>query len=152
MISWTWRIGSAYSSLPSVKTTSWRVVASVGIGFLRENSKCSPVIGPGGRLLSASASLVGKNRRPLHRALAADVHPLLDRAVGRRRRRAPPGCGEPPGRLEREGERRARDRAGPRPARPARRGRRAAGRAPGPRARRAARPPRRAAAAPTQGP
>src|SRR3954469_9188493 len=115
MISWTWRIGSAYSSLPSVKTTSWRVVASVGIGFLRENWKCAPVIGPGGRLLSASASLVGKNRRPLHRALAADVHPLLDRAVGRRRRRAPPGCGEPPGRLEREAQRRPR--APPRPGR-----------------------------------
>src|SRR3954468_6355449 len=112
MISWTWRIGSAYSSLPSVKTTSWRVVASVGIGFLRENWKCAPVIGPSGRLLSASASLVGKNHRPLHRALAADVHPLLDRAVGRRRRRAPPGCGEPPGRLEREAERRQRDRPG----------------------------------------
>src|SRR3954466_8613513 len=112
MVSWTWRIGSAYSSLPSVKTTSWRVVASVGIGFLRENWKCAPVIGPGGRLLSASASLVGKNRRPLHRALAADVHPLLDRAVGRRRRRAPPGCGEPPGPLEREAERRHGDRAG----------------------------------------
>src|SRR4051794_35222642 len=73
MISWTWRIGSAYSSLPSVKTTSWRGGASVGIGFLRENWKCAPVIGPDGRLLSASESLVGKNRRPLHRALAADV-------------------------------------------------------------------------------
>src|SRR3954469_5100169 len=111
MISWTWRIGSAYSSLPSVKTTSWRVVASVRIGFLRENWKCAPVIGPGGRLLSASASLVGKNRRPLHRALAGDVHPLLDTAVGRRRPRAPPVCGGPPG--WREGEAGGRQPDGP---------------------------------------
>src|SRR3954464_4567938 len=155
MISWTWRIGSAYSSLPSVKTTSWRVVASVGIGFLRENWKCAPVIGPGGRLLSASASLVGKNRRPLPRALAAHDPPLPDRPVGRRRRRAPPGCGEPPGRLEREAERRQRDRpgrGGGRLGEP--RARQVAGqrRRPGRRTRRAARPPRRAAAAPTRGP
>src|SRR3954451_21612452 len=123
MISWTWRIGSAYSSLPSVKTTSWRVVASVGIGFLRENWKCAPVIGPDGRLLSAPESLVGKNRGPLHRALAADVRPLR-RAV----RRAPAtGAG---GHRRAAGAPRATGREAA--ARPARRGRRAAGRARGP--------------------
>src|SRR4051812_9341383 len=112
MISWTWRIGSAYSSLPSVKTTSWRVVASVGIGFLRENWKCAPVIGPDGRLLSASGSLVGKNRGPLHRALAADVRPLRRERFGRLRRRAPAGLRRAAERLEREAERRQRDRPG----------------------------------------
>src|SRR4051794_13620107 len=109
MISWTWRIGSAYSSLPSVKTTSWRVVASVGMGLLRENWKCAPVIGLDGRLLSPSEALVGKKRRPLHAALAAHVR--RSQSGFARRRSAPSaaarargrGAAAPPARRARGG-------------------------------------------------
>src|SRR4051812_44800014 len=126
MISWTWRIGSAYSSLPSVKTTSWRVVASVGMGLLRENWKCAPVIGLDGRLLSRSEALVGKKRRPLHAALAAHVRRSQS---GFARRRSAPSAAA-----------RARGRGAAAP--PARRARRAAGRpSAGPRGRRATPPP-----------
>src|SRR3954452_17517139 len=112
MISWTWRIGSASSSLPSVKTTSWRVVASVGIGFLRENWKCAPVIGPGGRLLSASGLLSARSAgRFIGRWQPASAR-LPERAV----RTAPApragGLQRAAERLEREAQRGQRDRPG----------------------------------------
>src|SRR3954447_9973761 len=127
MISCTWRIGSAYSSLPSVKTTSWRVVASAGMG-------------PPGR----DVRKLRLGDRPGWPALERDLLVLSasDHGASARRWRPPPAY------VERLATARGRAAA----ARPARGPARARARGPARRARRAARRPRPPAAVRRRGP